>query len=598
MPGESILSAPPAPPRGRWLLLLGVWLCYASFGLVATSLAPLIPMVEAELGLNHSAMGLVLGAWQLVYIFSAIPCGFLLDRVGARHALLLGAILIAASAVGRSQATSYPELLAAVMLFGVGGPIISSGAPKVVANHFRGAERGLAMGIYMTGPAVGSVTSLSLSHPLLLPALDGSWRALLAAGGGFALFSGLFWWLISGLCAERAQSVRQPLAPEPVREVFGALSRVAGVRRLLWMGMGVFAFDHGLNAWLPELLRVEGYSVIAAGAAAAVPTLVGMSGALVIPRLAVPERRRCVLLLLCAAAAGASILLQDPHGATLGVGLLLQGIARSSLMTILVLALVEMPAVGARRAGAASGLFFSAAEVGGMLGPIAMGLAYESTGGFSSGLFGLTVTAALLGFGALALPGPPGMLSCRRTSVPAARSGSSHGRFHSVRAQTIEDPALAIQEGEKIPSVTLKATDMSDLSTDELFSGKKVVLFAVPGAFTPTCSNQHLPGYIEHSDAIRAKGVDEIVCLSVNDAFVMGAWAEDRGAGDKVRLVADGNGDLTKAIGLEMDGSGIGFGLRCQRFAAIVEDGVVTKLAVEEPMKFEASAAEVILEAL
>jgi peroxiredoxin len=157
---------------------------------------------------------------------------------------------------------------------------------------------------------------------------------------------------------------------------------------------------------------------------------------------------------------------------------------------------------------------------------------------------------------------------------------------------------LAIQEGEKIPSVTLKATDMSDLSTDELFSGKKVVLFAVPGAFTPTCSNQHLPGYIEHSDAIRAKGVDEIVCLSVNDAFVMGAWAEDRGAGDKVRLVADGNGDLTKAIGLEMDGSGIGFGLRCQRFAAIVEDGVVTKLAVEEPMKFEASAAEVILEAL
>jgi peroxiredoxin len=157
---------------------------------------------------------------------------------------------------------------------------------------------------------------------------------------------------------------------------------------------------------------------------------------------------------------------------------------------------------------------------------------------------------------------------------------------------------LAIQEGEKIPSVTLKATDMSDLSTDELFSGKKVVLFAVPGAFTPTCSNQHLPGYIEHSDAIRAKGVEEIVCLSVNDAFVMGAWAEDRGAGDKVRLVADGNGDLTKAIGLEMDGTGIGFGLRCQRFAAIVEDGVVTKLAVEEPGKFEASAAEAILEAL
>ena len=157
---------------------------------------------------------------------------------------------------------------------------------------------------------------------------------------------------------------------------------------------------------------------------------------------------------------------------------------------------------------------------------------------------------------------------------------------------------MAIQEGEKIPAVKVKNPDMSDVTTDELFSGKKVVLFAVPGAFTPTCSNQHLPGYIEHADAIKAKGVDEIICLSVNDAFVMGAWCEDRGAGDKVRMIADGNGDLTKAIGLEMDGSGIGFGLRCQRFAAVIDDGTVTKLAVEEPMKFEVSAAEAILSAL
>ena len=157
---------------------------------------------------------------------------------------------------------------------------------------------------------------------------------------------------------------------------------------------------------------------------------------------------------------------------------------------------------------------------------------------------------------------------------------------------------MAIKEGDKIPAVKVKNSDMSDVTTEELFGGKKVVLFAVPGAFTPTCSNQHLPGYIEQADAIKAKGVDEIVCLSVNDAFVMGAWGEDRGVGDKVRMIADGNGDLTKAIGLEMDGSGIGFGLRCQRFAAIIENGTVTKLAVEEPMKFEVSAAEAILAAL
>ena len=157
---------------------------------------------------------------------------------------------------------------------------------------------------------------------------------------------------------------------------------------------------------------------------------------------------------------------------------------------------------------------------------------------------------------------------------------------------------MAIKEGDKIPNVKVKATDMSDVQTDSLFAGKKVVLFAVPGAFTPTCSAKHLPGFIEKADEIKKKGVDDIICMSVNDAFVMKAWGEDRGAGDKVRLIADGNGDLTKALGLGFDGSGIGFGLRSQRFAAIVQNGVVKKLAVDAGGKFEVSSAEEILKAL
>jgi peroxiredoxin len=157
---------------------------------------------------------------------------------------------------------------------------------------------------------------------------------------------------------------------------------------------------------------------------------------------------------------------------------------------------------------------------------------------------------------------------------------------------------MPISEGEKIPAVTVKTSDMKNITTEELFAGKKVVIFAVPGAFTPTCSEQHLPGYITHAEAIRAKGVDSILCVSVNDAFVMGAWGKDRGAGEAVTMIADGNGDFSKALGLDFDGSGIGFGIRSQRYAAIVEDGVVTKLAVEEPMKFEVSSAEAILAAL
>jgi peroxiredoxin len=157
---------------------------------------------------------------------------------------------------------------------------------------------------------------------------------------------------------------------------------------------------------------------------------------------------------------------------------------------------------------------------------------------------------------------------------------------------------MAIQVGDKIPSVKLKRTDMSDVTTDEIFGGKKVVLFAVPGAFTPTCSAKHLPGFVEKAAELKAKGVDEVVCVSVNDAFVMDAWGKDRNVGDAVTLIADGNADFARALGLEMDGKDIGFGTRAQRFALIAEDGVVKHVAVEKPMKFEVSSAEAILEQL
>ncbi len=159
---------------------------------------------------------------------------------------------------------------------------------------------------------------------------------------------------------------------------------------------------------------------------------------------------------------------------------------------------------------------------------------------------------------------------------------------------------MAIQEGDRVPEATLH--HMVDgkpaaVSTSEIFDGKKVVMFAVPGAFTPTCSMAHLPGYVVNADAIKAKGVDSIVCLAVNDAFVMDAWGQAKNA-EHLMMVGDGNGALTGAMGLEMDGSGFGMGSRSQRYAMIVEDGTVRKLAVEAPGKLEVSAAEAILEAL
>jgi len=145
---------------------------------------------------------------------------------------------------------------------------------------------------------------------------------------------------------------------------------------------------------------------------------------------------------------------------------------------------------------------------------------------------------------------------------------------------------------------TMTESGPGAISSDDLFSGKKVVLFSVPGAFTPTCSNNHLPGFVDHADALRAKGVDTIACTAVNDVFVMDAWGKDRGVEDKVVMLADGNGEYVKALGLELDATGFGMGLRGERFAIIVDDGVATHVAVEAPGSFEVSSAEAILEKL
>lgn len=159
---------------------------------------------------------------------------------------------------------------------------------------------------------------------------------------------------------------------------------------------------------------------------------------------------------------------------------------------------------------------------------------------------------------------------------------------------------MTVQLGDKVPSATFKvmtADGPQDMSTDEVFSGKKVVLFAVPGAFTPGCSMTHLPGFVVNADAIKAKGADRIACLAVNDAFVMGAWGQAQNA-EEILMLADGNGEFTAALGLELDASGFGMGNRAQRFGMIVDDGTVSYLGIEAPGEIKVSSAETMLEQL
>jgi cyanate permease len=384
----------------RWLLLLGLWLCYFSFGAIASSLAPLVPLIQAELEINHAAMGSIMGAWQFVYIAAAIPAGMLLDRLGGTRALVIGVTFVALSAFGRAWAADYWTLLLAVMLFGVGGPIISSGAPKVVTGIFEGSNRGLAMGIYMTGPTLGGILALTLTHSVLLPLFDGNWRTILNLWGAVAVGAGLAWFAIASTAGRRVRGFDEKAidVEHAGTEKPGVLQIVAitGVPLVLVMSVGVFLINHGLNNWLPEMLRERGMTPIEAGYWAALPMLIGILGSLTIPRLATPDRRFVILGILCAAAAISSFLLTMNGPATTTVALLVQGLVRSTLMTVLILTLVELPGIKQEQAGTASGLFFSAAEIGGVLGPLGLGFIYDLTHGFNAGLYTLTAVSALM----------------------------------------------------------------------------------------------------------------------------------------------------------------------------------------------------------
>ena len=381
-------------------MLGGVWLIYFGFGLLSVAMAPLVEPVSRDLGLSYTAMGAILGAWPLVYIVAAAPCGAFVDRVGLRWSLFVAALIMVASGGLRAVAVDAATLFVAVGLFGIGGPLVSIGAPKAIAQWFRGAERGFAMGVYITGPALGNILALVLTNSVLMPLTGGNWRQVLLIYSGFILVAGLAWLLLGGhplnRVVERAgrhqESIRGQIA------VFLVLLRLPSVRVILAMSIGAFFLHHALGNWLPEILRTGGMAADAAGLWSAVPTAIGIVGSLIIPRLATPPRRFAILLALLLCSGAGALMLLVAGVPALVVAMVLQGVARGALITVLILVLIESRGIEARHTGAAVGLFFSAAEIGGVLGPLAIGAASDLTGGFDVGIWLLgAVSLAVIG---------------------------------------------------------------------------------------------------------------------------------------------------------------------------------------------------------
>lgn len=381
----------------RWAMLGGLWIVYFSFGLISASLAPLVAPITAEFGLSHAAMGTVLGAWQLMFIVAAAPGGALLDRYGIRRCLVVSGLVIAGSALLRAAAQDYATLLIAVAVFGLGGPLVSVGAPKLIGQWFDQTERGTAMGIYMSGTWLGAVVALALTNSVMMPLFGGAWRSVMVAYAGFVLAVTVLWLVIASHPASRAQETVAAAEPRlPQREVFGGLLRLRAVQLVLAMAVGIFAVNHALNQWLPEILRAGGMTPDAAGYWAAAPTAIGIAGALVIPRFAVPAHRFAILAVLFVCGGVATLLIHSHDSIVLGAALFFLGVARSSMMPVLMLVLMDARGVNLRNAGAAGGLFFSTAEIGGVVGPVMLGAVSDATGGFGGGLALLTAICAVL----------------------------------------------------------------------------------------------------------------------------------------------------------------------------------------------------------
>ena len=370
-------------PSFRWIMLALMSLLYGCFGLAVTSIAPLVDTISKELSINSSQMGTILGAWQLVYIVLAYQSGSLLDRFGVKRSVAAGAIAIALSLFVRAMAVDFITLLLAVIIFGLGGSMISVGSPKVASMWFHGRQRGIATSISFAGSILGSVIGMALTSAVVVPLL-GNWRLAFVFYGVITVIATFVWLL---LAKNQVPSSDETGDPDQVRA--GNLKQIIAidnVKLIVVLGFSVFLLNHGLRNWLPVLLIEKGVSEANAGFLAAIPMVVGMITMLVIPSVVKSGYRRPTVIVLLVIAGLTVLPLALGEGAVVLVFLVISGAVRQPLNSLLLLLLMDTKGVGSARIGAAGGLFFAVSEIGGFGGPFIVGVLRDITGDAQLGI--------------------------------------------------------------------------------------------------------------------------------------------------------------------------------------------------------------------
>lgn len=373
---------------------------YYSFGMMVSSIPPMVTVVRDDLGISRAAMGVALGAWALIYIVSAPPAGRIIDRIGLRWSITLGASFVALSGFARAAAQGLGSFWLAIAIFGIGGPLVSASAPKLVSTWFDDpSERRLAVGLYTAAPALGGVTALMITNSVLLPALD-DWRWVVVVYSLVAVGAGLLWLLVSSKTGERAGAAGSaPVADGRTGGDWRVILSSRGVQLALVLGIGIFFVNHGLNGWLPNVLETDsGLSASVASAWAGASALVGIAASMSLPRLATAARRGAVIGVSCATVGASLAVMAIASSASVDVAAVLVVGVRAALIPLVIVVLMEADGVTSSNMGLANGLWFSAVEIGGATGPVAVGAIGDSAAGFQGALW---TFAAVLGVLAL-----------------------------------------------------------------------------------------------------------------------------------------------------------------------------------------------------
>jgi cyanate permease len=364
----------------RWVMLVLLWLFYVCFGIVSRAIFPLVTPILNDLRMAYSQMGFILGSWQLTYTMMALGAGPILDRWGVRNSLFAGALIIGLSSSLRYFSNDFTTLLIAVALFGVGGPMISIGGPKIISAWFRGPSRGAAVGLYMSGNWIGGLLALALTNSLVMPLVGSNWRLAFVVYGLITFGVGLLWILFA-----REFEGKGTLDRRPITEVFRSLGNLHDVRIVLAMGLLAFAIGHGFSSWLPKILEINGMSGQQAGFAAAITVAAGIPSVLILPSVVPAHHRGNVIAGLAILTAVNIVLVMKISGTALYIGLAVLGFISSPFMSLLLLILMDSPGVEIRHMGSAGGMFFCVAEIGGFAGPFFMGVLVDLTGTFMAG---------------------------------------------------------------------------------------------------------------------------------------------------------------------------------------------------------------------